>query len=70
MIVTNSKKRTTFAKTTVQGVRAHIVVPFASTKRATKLVIVEGDKRIELNGRQVNAISRVIGSTKKASSKR
>jgi len=70
MTVTNNKKRTAFAKTAVQGVRAHIVVPFASTKRATKLVIVEGEKRIELNGRQVNALSRVIGSTKKAASKR
>lgn len=29
MTITNTKKRTTFAKTAVQGVRAHVVVPFA-----------------------------------------
>lgn len=70
MTITNTKKRTTFAKTAVQGVRAHVVVPFASTKKATKLVIVEGEKRIELNGRQVNALTRIITATKRAASRR
>lgn len=69
MIVTNKTKRTTFAKTAVQGVRAHVVVPFASTKKGTKLVIVEGEKRIELNGRQVNALTRIINSAKKTASR-
>jgi hypothetical protein len=70
MTITNTKKRTAFAKTAVQGVRAHVVVPFVSTKKATKLVIVEGEKRIELNGRQVNALIRIITATKRAASHR
>lgn len=65
--ITNNKKRTNYAKFELQGVRGFIVAPFASSKKATKLVLVEGDKRIRLNGRQVNTLTKLIRTAKRAS---
>jgi hypothetical protein len=71
-MIVNNKNKTTHAKTKVQGVRAHITVPFASTKRGkTRLVLITGNnERVELNGRQVNSLVRVINSAKSVSAKR
>ena len=59
----NAKKQTNFVYDTAANVEAFISYPFAGTKRAgTRLTIRTEDARLDLNGRQVKALRKVLAT--------
>jgi hypothetical protein len=59
----NSKMQTNFVYNSAAKVETFISYPFAGTKRAgTRLTIRNGKTRIDLNGRQVKALRKVLAT--------
>jgi hypothetical protein len=59
----NNKKQTNFVYDSAAKVETFISYPFAGTKRAgTRLTIRNGETRIDLNGRQVKALRKVLAT--------
>ena len=57
----NTKNKTTFAYNKVQGLEAFASAPFKGVKRVGKMLSIRsGSKRIDLNGRQINALKSVL----------
>lgn len=57
----NTTNKTTFAYNKVQGVETFASAPFKGVKSVGKrLSIRAGSKRIDLNGRQINALKNVL----------
>lgn len=57
----NTKNKTTFAYNKVQGLETFASAPFKGVKSIGKcLSIRAGNKRIDLNGRQINALKSVL----------
>lgn len=59
----NNKKQTNFLYENAANLETFISYPFAGTKRAgTRLTIRNGETRIDLNGRQVKALRKVLAT--------
>jgi hypothetical protein len=59
----NNKMQTNFVYNSAAKVETFISYPFAGTKRAgTRLTIRNGKTRIDLNGRQVKALRKVLAT--------
>jgi len=57
----NTKNKTTFAYNKVQGLEAFASAPFKGVKSVGKMLSIRrGSKRIDLNGRQINALKSVL----------
>ena len=57
----NTKNKTTVAYNKVQGLEAFASAPFKGVKSVGKMLSIRsGSKRIDLNGRQINALKSVL----------
>ena len=57
----NTKNKTTFAYNKVQGLEAFASAPFKGVNSVGKMLSIRsGSKRIDLNGRQINALKSVL----------
>ena len=57
----NTKNKTTFAYNKVQGLEAFASAPFKGVKSVGKMLSIRScSKRIDLNGRQINALKSVL----------
>ena len=57
----NTKNKTTFAYNKVQGLEAFASAPFKGVKSVGKMLSIRsGSKRIDLTGRQINALKSVL----------
>ena len=57
----NTKNKTTFAYNKFQGLEAFASAPFKGVKSVGKMLSIRsGSKRIDLNGRQINALKSVL----------
>ena len=57
----NTKNKTTFAYNKVQGLETFASAPFKGVKSVGKMLTIRsGSTRINLNGRQINALKNVL----------
>jgi hypothetical protein len=56
----NTKNKTNFVGTQTSGVELYLSTPFPKAKKAARLTVRTGDARIDLNGRQINALRKLL----------
>lgn len=68
-IKTNTKNSTHFIYDKYGSLEAYMFTPKFKSKRKTLLTICSGKNKIDLNGRHVNILRRVLKAAEKLSSK-
>lgn len=56
----NQKNKTNFVGHNTTGVELYLSTPFKGAKKASRLTVRSGKTRLDLNGRQINALRKVL----------
>jgi hypothetical protein len=59
---TNSRNKTNFVGHNTTGVEIYLSTPVAKAKKASRLTLRSGKTRIDLTGRQINALREVLST--------
>lgn len=59
----NKNKQTSFIYNKVGDVEAYIATPYKHVKKATVLTVRKGKTKIDLNGRQIASLRRVLAKS-------
>lgn len=62
----NARNKTKFVGSNNSGVEFYLSTPLAGAKKASRLTLRNGEIRLDLNGRQINALRRVLASAYEA----
>jgi hypothetical protein len=63
---TNARNKTNFVGHNTTGVEIYLSTPVAKAKKASRLTLRDGNSRVDLNGRQINALREVLNTAYKA----
>ena len=63
---TNARNKTNFVGHNTTGVEIYLSTPVAKAKKASRLTLRAGNSRVDLNGRQINALREVLNTAYKA----
>lgn len=56
----NQRNKTNFVGHNTTGVELYLSTPFKGAKKASRLTVRSGKTRLDLNGRQINALRKVL----------
>ena len=59
---TNARNKTNFVGHNTTGVEIYLSTPVAKAKKASRLTLRSGKTRIDLTGRQINALREVLST--------
>jgi hypothetical protein len=59
---TNSRNKTNFVGHNTTGVEIYLSTPVAKAKKASRLTLRSGKTRLDLTGRQINALREVLST--------
>lgn len=59
---TNARNKTNFVGHNTSGVEIYLSTPVAKAKTASRLTLRSGKTRVDLNGRQINALREVLST--------
>ena len=63
---TNARNKTNFVGHNTTGVEIYLSTPVAKAKKASRLTLRAGNSRVDLTGRQINALREVLSTAYKA----
>jgi len=66
----NTRNKTNFVGHNSSGVEIYLSTPFPKAKKASRLTVRAGNARVDLTGRQINALREVLSAGYSASATR